>query len=378
MGNVNNMTNKERFIRLFQGKPVDRAPFIDAMGVCNYRSCLTRWKSEGLNENVGWAEVQKIIGFDYVRGYLLYPKLLFYPEFDVIFVRREEDKTYTRNRWGGMEIQKDGSELMPITIEGPVKDRYTWESVKERLIGNITERLPQNFSAMCKEAAASDLPVYTGDLPAGFFGGPREILGFENLMYIFYDDPELISEILDTLCDLWINIYTEIQKHVNLDYVFIWEDMCSKSGPLISPSAFREFLLPRYKRLINAVRKNGKGGDMPHFMVDSDGDERPLVPLWLEGGVNIVFPWETQFGLDIAAVRREYPTMGMIGGLDKHVLEFSREDIDAELAKVPYMLERGYYIPSLDHGVTNQVSWDNYRYFYEKLRELVYKYPPQI
>lgn len=376
------MTHRERFVRLFQGKTVDRAPFIDAMGVCNYRSCIDRWKTEGLDINANQKDVQDIIGFDYVRGYFLYAKLLFYPEFDIIFVKRDGDKTYTRNRWGGLELQQDGSELMPITIEGPVKDRYTWDSVKERLAGNIQARLPANFGGMCEEAKLSNLPVYTGDLPAGFFGALREITGLENLMYMFYDDPDLISEILDTLCDLWINVYSEIQKQIELDYVFIWEDMCSKSGPLISPALFREFMLPRYKRLTQSLRKNAgdvnEKDNMPLFMVDSDGDERPLVPLWIEGGVDIIFPWETQFGLDIVKVRQDYPRIGMMGGLNKHVLEFSRGDIDKELEKVPYMLEKGRYIPCLDHGVTNAVSWDNYRYFYERLKELTYRYPPQI
>ena len=156
--------------------------------------------------------------------------------------------------------------------------------------------------------------------------------------------------------------------------------MCNKSGPLISPALFREFLLPRYKRLTKSMRcgNSNNSDNMPLFFVDSDGDERPLVPLWIEGGVDIVFPWETQFGLDIIQVRREYPTMGMMGGLNKHALEFSRGQMDKELEKVPYMLERGYYIPCLDHGVTNAVPWDNYLYFYERLKELIYKYTPQI
>jgi hypothetical protein len=66
-------------------------------------------------------------------------------------------------------------------------------------------------------------------------------MGFDNLMYMFYDDPGLVFEILEVLCDLWIDVYTEIQKNIALDYIFIWEDMCSKSGPLIGPALCREF-----------------------------------------------------------------------------------------------------------------------------------------
>ena len=367
------LTHRERFNRLFGGQEVDRAPFLDYMGKCNFPSCIERWKAEGLDSGADADDVQRMMGFDYARGYFLRPKMLLYPEFDIQFVKREGDKIYTRNKWGGLEIQKDGSEYMPITIDGIVKDRHSWDAVKERLTGDIAPRFPDDFDRLCEEAEKSGLPVYSGDLPAGFFGGPRELCGFENLIYMFCDDPGLLHEILDTLCDLWIDIYTEIQKRVHLDYIFIWEDMCSKNGPLISPAMFREFLLPRYKRLTSAIRAGGCG----HFIVDSDGDERPLVPLWLEGGVDIVFPWESQFGLDISKVRDEYPGLGIIGGLDKHTLEFSRKEMDAELEKIPRMLERGRYIPCCDHGVTNQVSWDNYRYFYEKLREMVYKYAPR-
>ncbi|MCL2060656.1 MAG: hypothetical protein FWH01_16655, partial [Oscillospiraceae bacterium] len=289
------LTHRERFDRLFKGEPVDRAPFLDYMGKCNFPSCLSRWKTEGLKADADADDVRNMMGFDYGRGYYIPVKTLVYPEFEVKVVKREGEKVYTRNAWGGLEILKEGSELMPIAIDGIVKDRYSWDAVKERLKGDAAPRLPDNFDSICEEAKNSGLPVYAGDRPAGFFGAPRELCGFENLIFMFYDDPKLLAEILETLCDLWISVFTEILKRVRLDYIFIWEDMCSKNGPLISPAMFREFLLPNYKRLTSAL----KTGGCEHFIVDSDGDERPLVTLWQEGGVNIVFPWESQFGLDM-------------------------------------------------------------------------------
>ena len=366
------MTHRERFNNLYNGKPVDRVPFLDYMGPCNFKSCIPRWKTEGLAPDADAAEVQRIIGFDYPRGFRLHAKFLFFPEFETKIVRREDEKIYMKNKWGGLEIRIDGSELMPITIEGPVHDRKSWEAVCDRLCTDIGARFPPGFDDICEEAKQSGLPVYTGDLPAGFFGAPREILGLENMMFLYYDDPDLLEEILDTLCDLWINMCDYIQRRVKLDYFFVWEDMCSKNGPLVGPQLFRKFLLPRYKRLTAALRNGG----CSHILVDSDGDERMLVPLWIEGGVNIVFPWESQFGLDLHEVRRQYPTLGMAGGLNKRVLEFGRTEMDRELEKLPFMLEKGYFIPCCDHGVTNRVSWDNYRYFYERLKEYIYRYPP--
>jgi len=40
------------------------------------------------------------------------------------------------------------------------------------------------------------------------------------------------------------------------------------------------------------------------------------------------------------------------------------------------MLEQGRYLPAVDHFVPPDVSWGNYRYFYERLRGMVWEYAP--
>lgn len=366
------LTSRERFVRVFDGKPVDRVPFLDIMGMCNFPSAIERWKTEGLDQNADARTVFDLVGFDGARGYWLPVKDFVWPEFERAVIREDGDQLLVRNCWGAIEKTRKGSEVASLTISGPVQDRASWEAIKERLDPSTPGRLPANWDQIMREARESSDPVYAGGFAIGFFGGPRELLGFERQVTLFYDDPELMHEILDTLCDLWIALYTRVQRDVLLDWFFVWEDMCYKNGPLIGDDLFREFLLPRYKRLTAVLRENG----CRHILVDSDGDVRRLVPLWLEGGVTITFPWETQFGLDIIDVRRSYPKMGMMGGIDKSALAHGRDAIDRELEKVPYMLERGRYIPGLDHGVTPEVSWDSYRYFYERLRDLIWKHPP--
>ena len=268
------LTNRERFNRLFRGEQIDRVPFLDFMGPCNLPSSLERWKTEGLSEDASFGTVRDRIGFDGLRGYYLPLKAFVWPEFNRETVSKNDSKVYTRNRWGGIEVNREGSELMPITISGAVHNRESWKPIKERLIMDHDGRFPANWDVICREAEQSHEPVYAGDLPIGFFGGPRELLGFEQLAYLFHDDPELLNDILDTLCNLWVDLFARVQASIKLDYFFIWEDMCFKSGPLISPLLFREFLLPRYQRLTKSLRENGCG----QIMVDSDGDERPLVP----------------------------------------------------------------------------------------------------
>ena len=67
----------------------------------------------------------------------------------------------------------------------------------------------------------------------------------------------------------------------------------------------------------------------------------------------------------------------MMGGIDKHRLSLGRKAIDRELEKIPFMLESGRYLPCLDHSAPPNVSWDDYRYFCERLRDLIERYPPE-
>ena len=77
-------------------------------------------------------------------------------------------------------------------------------------------------------------------------------------------------------------------------------------------------------------------------------------------------------------VRKQYPHLLIQGGLDKTKVARGREAIDAELeAKLPFMLSQGGYIPHIDHTVPPDVSWDNFRYYWEKVREYVERYQPE-
>ena len=365
------LTNRERYVRLMRGEPVDRAPFFSIFGP--WGATIDRWKTEGLSRDATWETIARIVGFEGHRGYQLPVNGFLWPAFEPRVLSESAEKRVIVDHFGVVQEERKDQGSMPTFLSFPVANRADWEAIKWRLDPDAQGRLPASWEDIRRASRESNDPVLVGDLPIGFFGGPRQLIGYENLAFMLHDDPALVEEIVDTLCDLWIALYTRVHRDAPLDYFFVWEDMCFKTGPLISPAAFRRFLLPRYKRLTKALREAGVG----IIMVDSDGDVRQLVPLWLEGGVTLVFPWETQMGLDITEVRRQYPTLQMVGGLNKAVLARDREAMDQELGKVPWMLEQGRYLPAVDHFVPPDVSWDNYRYFYERLRGIVWRHGPQ-
>lgn len=362
------MTNRERFLRLMRGQPLDRAPFFPCFGP--WGATLDRWRTEGLKEDEDWRE---ICGFDGDMRQMLPISAFLNPQFpEQVIEETAEFRTFT-DRFGVRKRDRRDGASMPEFLGYAVENRRDWERLRdERLQPTMDGRLPANWSDLCANHANRTEPYYAGDLPIGFFGGPRELLGVERLSYWFYDEPALLEEMMDYLCELWITVYTQALSQAPVDLFFIWEDMCYKNGPLVSPTLFRKFLVPRYQRFTAALRALG----IDIIMVDSDGDVRLLLDHWLEGGVTCMFPWETQMGVDIREVRRQYPKMQMIGGVNKAALAHGPEAIDTDLEKIPFMLESGRYLPAVDHFVPPDVSWDNYRYFCEKLRDMIHKYPP--
>jgi uroporphyrinogen decarboxylase len=196
------------------------------------------------------------------------------------------------------------------------------------------------------------------------------MMGLENIAVTFYDDPAFIEEMMEFLTEFLMNTIRRALKEIpDIDYAIFWEDMAYRGGSLISPAHFKKLMVPRYKRITELVRSHG----IDVIMVDCDGNHDELTPLWLEGGLNGVFPLEAQAGEEPVRLRKEYgKDLLMVGGIDKMVLDKGKADIDRELErKVPFLIESGGWIPSIDHCVPANVPFDKYMYYLERLRQIV-------
>lgn len=290
-----------------------------------------------------------------------------YPEFPTEVLDEDSEYRTVRDGMGVVSRQRKDSASLPFYIEWPVKDRDSWEQLKaERLQPDLHRRLPDNWTQLVQEYKQRHYPLAIASGYCGFFGSLRALMGEERLLYAYYYDPALVHDILDYLCDFWIEIYGEVLKEVQPDSAEFWEDMAYRNGPLISPALFREFMLPHYRRLIGFLRENG----VRHFCVDTDGNCWQLIPLFLECGMTGMLPFEVQSGMDIVEVRKAYPRLQIYGGLDKRALAQDRTAIDRELAKAEVLLRQGGYIPMADHLVPPDVSWDSFTYFRRRLEGL--------
>ena len=214
----------------------------------------------------------------------------------------------------------------------------------------------------------SDGVLIIGGIPGGF-SEPRELMGDEELCCAYYEQPELIHDILDTFADTAAKVYERVCDVLTVDLLSVHEDMAGKGGPLAGPAQMREFIAPYYKRVFDLLRSSGT----TLFSQDSDGDITPIIEPLLESGLNILYPCEPAAGMDVVAIRRRYGKRVRIkGGIDKFALRGSIDDVERELRRVicPEMLGGGT-IFALDHRIPNGVPIENYRYYVKRGRELL-------
>ena len=359
------MNNRSRIINTVLMKEIDRQPFMFYFGP--WGETLDLWYEQGLPKGAPW---DSGIAFDPgIRE--IQVNLGYSPAFSYEVVEERVDTRIIRDGFGILqEVRKTGSSI-PNYLDYPVKDRESWEKLKaERLNPEDPSRFPENWEELAREYNDGDFAVQLGRYPYGLFGTLRDMIGVEDLLLMFCDEPGLIRDMMDYLTDFWLNIYEKVCRSVKVDIIHIWEDMSGKSGSLISPAMVREFMMPNYRKITDFAREKG----IPVIALDTDGDCMQLVPLYLESGINTVMPFEVAAGCDIREYRRLFPDLCIMGGIDKIEIAKGPDAIERELDRVDALFQGPGYIASLDHLFHPDISYRDFRYFCEAVRRRIDKY----
>jgi len=295
--------------------------------------------------------------------------LLFSPMFEVKIRKEDEDSLTYQDVDGVTRTFLKDSATIPAAIEWPIKGKKSWEKLKHERLNtkDIRNRFPDNWDTLLKNYRERDYPLAFGGHPYGYFGTPSHILGYENLFYFYYDEPGLIHDIQNTFTELWINIFSEVLSQVDVDHIHIWEDISFGKGSMVSPAMFKEFILPYYKKLTGFLKSHG----VKIILVDTDGDCNELIPLFIEGGVTGLYPFEVNCGMDIVKVRKDYPNLQICGGIPKTNIKFGKKEIDEILKPVAEVLKSGGFIPFGDHFIPPDVPWEEFKYYRNTLNNMI-------
>ncbi len=280
----------------------------------------------------------------------------------------EETDEYmlTRDEYGRTMRMFKGYSTLSLPLDHPVRDMDDWLKIKHWY--EFSEaRFEPGWQEAARQHLAADRVVMV-EMPGGF-DEPRQLMGEAELCMAYYDQPEMIHDMLNTIGEMVIQVLERVTDEVQVDLLFVHEDMAGKSGPLAGPKQVREFIAPYYRRVWELMQSRGAR----LFDQDSDGDMRPVIDEFVDAGVNLMHPIEPAAGMDMVALRQKYgQRLAFYGGIDKHVIRRSKDDIVAELEyKIPPMVESGGCMLALDHRIPNGTPLDNYRFYIDKAWEIM-------
>lgn len=198
----------------------------------------------------------------------------------------------------------------------------------------------------------------------GYFWFPRTLMGFEKLMYAYYDQPELIHQMNQDLLDFNLRLLGQIGKMGRPTFMTIAEDMSYNNGPMVSREICDQFMTPYYNTMLARAKEMGM-----LTVVDTDGDVTLLVPWLQDVGVEGVLPLERQAGVDGMQLREQFPKLRMIGHYNKMVMPQGEQAMRKEFERLVPLMRTGGFIPSVDHQTPPGVSLDQYRIYRRLLDE---------
>lgn len=246
-------------------------------------------------------------------------------------------------------------------------ERYPWPDTGE-------PARQAGLRAQAERFQAAGYTVVLKDSFAGIFEFAQRIVGMENLLIMMALDEKLAEALFDKLLELklayWQSALTELGAVV--DVVTYADDYGSQTSQLISPDMFRRLLKPRVRQVFEI---QARLAPQAKRFFHSDGNVRPLLPDFIEMGVDILNPIHIRAtGMEPAALKRDFgrelvlwgggvDTQGVLpSGSIPQVKDDVRRNIEA-------LAPGGGYVFNTIHNIQADVPPENVIAMWEALQE---------
>jgi hypothetical protein len=358
------MTDRQRFYNQMHYLPTDRC-FNMEFGY--WQENFTTWQVFIDNNVKSHDDGHALFNLDVIK--IFKGSLWLEPDFGNNTVIEETGTTkIVMNRDGlTAEVPKDGHDTIPHYIKSSINNSDDWKRIKEeRFQIDIPARKVDVETLKKMHPADRDYPL--GIDCGSMIGKIRDMLTFEGVAYAIYDYPEILEDMVETCCRLVEHTLDQMLGKIDFDYASGWEDICFKSGPIVSMDFFKNVVVPRYKRINKKLKAHG----IDIWYTDCDGDVRPILPLLLESGINCLLPFEVNCCTHPGRLLDEYgKDLRIMGGFDKMALGEGREAIKKYMKSLAPYVERGGYIPFCDHRCPPNVKQEDY-FYYLDLKEQMF------
>ena len=151
---------------------------------------VARWQSEGMPADQSPWEAAGITCYDRVPA-----NVRFCPPFETEVLRETENTKIIRDHDGiTKEVFKDNT-AFPHFLKHPVETRADFDAIRPHLEASAPGRYPEDWKECVARLARRNHVLVMGKVEISFFGWHRDLMGLENLLFAYFEQPALIHAI---------------------------------------------------------------------------------------------------------------------------------------------------------------------------------------
>lgn len=215
----------------------------------------------------------------------------------------------------------------------------------------------------------SDKAVFTG-FWSPFFHIVADFFGMENYFIKMYTH----SAVVEAVTDHVIHFLAEANDRFftvlgdDADTFFFGNDFGTQLDLLISPEAFKRFVLPGLKKLIDVAKKHNK-----KVLLHSCGSIYKVIPLLIDAGVDALHPLQAKAAnMDAQTLAREFKNhIAFVGGVDTQelLIKATPQQVKDEVRRLRELLGPNLIISPSHEAILPNVPLENVIAMAEAARE---------
>lgn len=228
-------------------------------------------------------------------------------------------------------------------------ENYNWPDAKimdYSLLKKIEPFLPGKMKLMATSPAG------------GLLEAVISIVGYENLCFMIYDEPELVQAIFDRVGQILLDYYTECVKYDTVGMIMVNDDWGFNTQTMLSVADLRKYVFPWQKKIVEVAHQNGKFAVLHScgYMVDIMED---II-------TDMKFDGRHSYEDNIIPVEEAYERWGgriaILGGIDVDFLSRHSEAEIQERAKRMLLrtVEKGGYALGSGNSIPEYIPKEHY------------------
>jgi len=294
-----------------------------------------------------YVEVHKILGLDLVAA--------FPGAFPMAQVEREVYLDDWGIRWkvvDGMPWYLEGTLKTPEDMDSlvmPDPDDPRWYRPVEEIVGLVGGDLAVS--------AIVEGPFTRSWLP----------LGLQNFVKMLYYNPNSTRKFIEKITSFYIELGKRLID-LNIDAIWIPDDMGYVNGLLLSPKLLRQYIFPNLEKMVSTFKKKG----VKVFM-HNDGQIMLIMDDLVAMGLDAMHPLERAAGMSLEAMKMNYgDKIALIGNIDsKTVLQAGpTESIKKQVLEcLEIAAPGGGYILASDHSIHEGIPSANVKFMFKTAKQ---------